>query len=225
MVIRDNRALHRTRAARRTAVCAGLFLTIAAPAFAATVVTARDDHGTPLAREAVELCMRAGSASADEERVKLIERGLATAEQAVQASESDPKAHFAVFCNLGRKLELEGAGLSSLKQIERLKSEIDRALALAPEFPDALAGKGAMLVRLPKLMGGDGEAGERLIRKAVELAPDNPAVRLELAKALAEKGDEEKALAEARGAIQLARLTQSSNELREASRLAADLGS
>jgi len=80
-------------------------------------------------------------------------------------------------------------------------------------------------VRLPALMGGDDEEGERLIRRAVELAPDNPAVRPELAKALAEKGEDEKALEEARGVIVLASRSRSSGELREARRLATDLGS
>jgi tetratricopeptide (TPR) repeat protein len=191
---------------------------------ARAAVLAADASGTPLAREAISLCTQASEAAAEKQRT-LLERGLATAERAVAAAEADPKAHFAVFCNLGRKLESEGAGLSSVKQIERLKQEIDRSLALAPDFVDALAGKGAMLVRLPRLMGGDAEEGERLIRRAVELAPEHPAARLELAKALAEKGDEKEALREARGVVQLAQRHQSEAELRAARELEAELGS
>lgn len=141
------------------------------------------------------------------------------------SAERDAKAHFAIFCNLGRKLEEEGAGLASVTQVRHLRAEIDRALELEPEFVDALAAKGAFLVRLPSLLGGDQREGERLIRRAVDLAPDHPGARLELAKALAEKGAEDEALKEAKTVVELADRGGSLPERSEALALEHRLGS
>ena len=63
----------------------------------------------------------------------MLARGLAVAERAVAANDGDAKAHFAVFCNLGRKLANEGASLAGVSDVERLRDEIDRALALRAE--------------------------------------------------------------------------------------------
>jgi hypothetical protein len=44
-------------------------------------------------------------------------------------------AHFAVFCNLGKRLEMtrQSAGLfATLGELRRIQAEIDRALWLAP---------------------------------------------------------------------------------------------
>src|SRR5262245_42209683 len=57
-------------------------------------------------------------------------------------------------------------------------------LALAPDYPAALAAKGEMLLELPRLFGGDPREGERLLRRAVALDPDNTRMRLMLANVL-----------------------------------------
>ncbi len=193
---------------------------LAAPAAAEKPVLARDGSGSALGREAVGLCFDASRAS-EAERVPMLERGLATAERALAADPNDAKAHFAVFCNLGRKLEEDGASLAGVASVQRLRESVDRAIALEPTFIDALAGKGAFLVELPGLLGGDEDEGLRLLRRAVDLAPDHAQARLELAKALKEHGDAQAALAEAR--IVLAKADGPT--AREASALTAELGS
>ncbi|MEW6273104.1 MAG: hypothetical protein AB1689_27825 [Thermodesulfobacteriota bacterium] len=193
-------------------LCATIVLAAPAAGRAGDLVFARDETGSPLAREAVSLCLRSVTVSGDE-REALLERGLEVAERAVAASDRDAKAHFAVFCNLGRKLEAQGPSLAALAEIKRVRAAIDRALALEPRFVDALVAKGAVLVRLPGVLGGDEDEGERLIRQAVALA---------LAKALAEKGDDDAALNEARTVIALA---QGGREASEALELARDLES
>ena len=82
-------------------------------------------------------------------------------------------AHFAAFCNRGKRLQINGFSFSALGEVRRLRQEIDRAIELAPDWPEALAGKGAMLVALPRLLGGDVEEGERLLRRALTLDPSN----------------------------------------------------
>ena len=114
----------------------------------------------------------------------MLARGLARAEEAVRADARDAVAHFAVFCNLGKRLEMERNGgrlFATLGDLRRVQREIDLTLTLAPDYPAALAAKGEMLVELPRLFGGDPREGERLLRRAVSLDPDDQRMRLMLA--------------------------------------------
>jgi tetratricopeptide (TPR) repeat protein len=196
----------------------------ALPAHAERLMFARDGSGSSLAREAVALCLDAAKVENDTQRADMLQRGLDTAERAVAENANDAKAHFAVFCSLGRQLEDDGATLAGVANVSRLKSEIDRALSLEPGFVDALTAKGSFLVKLPGLLGGDDDEGELLLRRAVQLAPKHAPARLELAKALDEKGDRNAALEEARAVLTLAD-ARSAIEAREARELTAKLGS
>jgi hypothetical protein len=57
----------------------------------------------PATSEALALCHEADQVSVAE-RSAVLARGLARAEEAVQADPQDAVAHFAVFCNLGKRL-------------------------------------------------------------------------------------------------------------------------
>lgn len=127
--------------------------------------------GSPRAHEALTLCEAATLEADREARSALLDRGLAAAEEAVEADGGDAAAHFAVFCNLGRRLQLHPIGLRTLFDIRRVRREIDRTLELAPSAPGVLTAKGEMLLELPRVLGGDAAEGERLIRRALELAP------------------------------------------------------
>src|SRR5262249_59714082 len=131
-------------------------------------------------------------------------RGLTLAEQAVGADDADAKAHFAVFCNLGKEMKLRGVSLGSLTGVQRLRREIDRTLELAPEWPDALLAKGSFLSELPRLLGGDAKEAERLMRAALKLDPDYLEAHLRLARLLADGGRREEARSEAQRALELA---------------------
>jgi hypothetical protein len=207
------------------AVCALLIALTAGSARADNLVFARDASGSALAREAVTLCLDAIKAKDGSARDAMLERGLATAERAVAADDRDAKAHFAVFCNLGRKLEAKGVSLAGLTGVKRVLAEIDRAIALQPAFVDAITAKGALLVRLPALLGGDADEGERLIRHAVEMAPSNPSPRLQLVKVLLEKGEKDEARAEVWTVVALADGRGSPAEASEAHAIAEQLGS
>jgi len=160
---------------------------------------AADPPGSPRANQALAVCL-AAAASPEERRANLA-RGLALAEEAVAADERDPKAHFAVFCNLGNDLKLRGVALQSLFAMRRLRREIDRTLELAPDYADALVGKGELLLDLPRLLGGDAAEGERLLRAALRVDPDYIDAHLGLARALAARGAGDEARAEARRAL------------------------
>jgi hypothetical protein len=172
--------------------------------------------------EAVALCQQADAAPAAEKRA-LLERGLAAAEAAVAADERDAGAHFAVFCNLGKRMRLDGAGLASLVALRRLRREVDRTLELQPDHADALVGKAALLYYTPRLLGGDPVESERLLRTALDVAPGYVAARLALARMLDARGARAEARATAERALGDAERTRDTAAAAEAHRLVDQL--
>ena len=130
---------------------------------------------------ALTLCEEADQLSGDERRRVLL-RGLELAEAAVAADPYDAKAHFAVFCNLGKQLQSHRPGPHDFMAVGRLKREIDTALALAPGDSDLLAAKGTLLLALPWFLGGDARQGEELLRATLVKDPDNAVARRYLSK-------------------------------------------
>ena len=62
----------------------------------------------------------------------------------MSADPQDAVAHFAVFCNLGKRLQMKRDALglfATLGELGRAQREIDIALALAPDYSAALAAK------------------------------------------------------------------------------------
>jgi hypothetical protein len=170
-----------------------------AAAFILWAAAALGDQPEPVssaAREALQLCDDADQAPVAA-RAALLEHGLERAEEAVRADPRDAIAHFAVFCNLGKRLQMKQRTLglfATLGELGRAQKEIDIALALAPDYSAALAAKGEMLVELPRFFGGDIQAGERLLRRAGALDPDDPRIRLMLAQVLHATGEGEEAI-------------------------------
>jgi len=132
---------------------------------------------------ALTLCQQADLLAGSERQSDLM-RGLQLAEEAVAADPCDARAHLAVFCNLGKQVQSDPLGLRQIGLINRLKREIDTAFALAPGDADILAAKGAMLLALPRLLGGDARQGEVLVREALAREPGNVQARRYLIEAL-----------------------------------------
>jgi hypothetical protein len=187
----------------------------------AVCAVAAEPTGSPDAERAMDLCLGAGGAP---DPGPVLERGLALAEKAVAANERDPVAHFAVFCNLGKKLQRQRRSFSSLTGARRLLREVNRALELAPDYLGAQIGKGSLLMQLPGFLGGDPAAGERLLREAIAAHPDEVEPRLELARGLAENGKRDEARKEAREALRVAEQKGKSDDVTEARALVAEVG-
>src|SRR5690606_29780309 len=88
---------------------------------AAEVVTLSDASGGETARRANELCSRAASERSRERAFATLDRALELAEQAVAEDPKDAKAHFAVFCSLGRRAEIDGGGIGDLPNLGRIR--------------------------------------------------------------------------------------------------------
>jgi tetratricopeptide (TPR) repeat protein len=192
-------------------------LQVRAPARAA------DPSGSPRAEEALALCNRSDDAAAAD-KAALLDRALALGEEAIAADAADARAHFAVFCALGHRMELDGKGIRSLLALGRLRREIDRTLELAPDYSDALMGKASLLLDAPRLLGGDAAEAERLLQRALSTDPDYGSARLRLASALAARGARDEARTEARRALATAERKHDAPLAGEARALLAKLG-
>src|SRR4029079_13802971 len=157
---------------------------------------AADPPGTDASRRAQARCAGADALTGDA-RTKALRESLADADAAIAADDTDALAHFAAFCALGRLLRNEGVSLAAPLQLRRLRREVDRTLELAPDFADALAGKGELLLNVPRLLGGDPAEGERLLRRALAIDPDYLGPRFALVEALRARGATDEARREA----------------------------
>ena len=159
-----------------------LVLAVALPRLAGAV-----PPGSPASIAALKLC-KAIDEMADGERDAALERGLAMAEAAAAADSGDARAHFAMVCHLGKRMRRAGVSLRQIADLRRLRREIDLTLALAPGDADVLLAKGALLLKLPRLLGGDATEAEALLRQALTAEPDNTKVRCYLAEAERARG-------------------------------------
>jgi tetratricopeptide (TPR) repeat protein len=202
----------------RAAVAALALLCVAsAPALAA-------ETSSSLASAALTACEAGRAAKARDERQAQFDRGETLAKRAVELDERNAEAHFALFCNVGELMRLDGESISSVLALRRLMAELDRTLELDPGHTDALAAKGTLLVRLPRLFGGDARKGEAMLRQVVQQDPTAVSTRLTLAETCGARGDREEAIAFASRALQIARAQGRADKVAEAQAMLAELG-
>lgn len=158
-----------------------------------------------LSAEALAECHEGRVAQVREARLAHFERGQALAERAVALDDRWAEGHFALFCNLGESMRLDGETLAALFGFNKVMAVLDRTLELDPDHLDALSCKGTFLIRLPGLFGGDRDRGEQLLRRVIQRAPDRAVnARLVLARSYADRGSHEQAVALAREALRIA---------------------
>jgi|SRR5581483_1405909 len=200
---------------------ARLFLVLVCLAIAGPAIA--DDTAASLAASARAECEEGRRATEREVRKQHFDRGQALAERAIALDDNYADAHFAFFCNYGELLRLDGETITSVLSLRKMMSELDRTLELNPNHTDALAAKGTLLVRLPRLLGGDAEKGEAMLRQVIVQDPNAFASRLTLAKTCEARGDREEALAFATRALQIAREQGRADKVAEAQATLAEL--
>lgn len=157
-------------------------------------------------------------------RVGHFEKGQILGEQAVALDDRSADAHFALFCNLGELMRIDGElSITSVMGFRRMMKELDRTLELAPEHLDALSAKGTFLIRLPSLLGGDREKGEKLLQYVLQKGPQAVNARLSLAKSYCANGRHSEALLLASEALDIAQAQRMDDFTPEATRVLAQL--
>jgi len=189
----------------------------------ATTARAIDNSAASLAAAARVECETGRRAADRQARKDHFDRGQALAERAVALDDNNADAHFAVFCNLGELMRLDGENLSQVFLLRRLMSELDRTLALNPDHVDAMAAKGTLLVRLPRLLGGNSARGEAMLREVLLRDPTAFNSRLTLANLCEARGDRDEALIFATRALQIAREQGRADKVAEAQTVLAEL--
>lgn len=157
-------------------------------------------------------------------RVAHFEKGQALGEQAVSLNDRSAEAHFALFCDLGEFMRIDGElSITSDMGFRRMTKELDRTLELAPDHLDALSARGTFLVRLPSVLGGDREKGEEFLRYMLLKEPQSVNARLSLAKSYCANGRHSEALSLASEALNLAQAQRQDDFAPEAAKVLAQL--
>ncbi len=155
--------------------------------------TMAESSGRTLPKQALDQCHQGRLAKDRDARLAHFQQGQRLGEQAVAADEGSADAHFALFCNLGELLRIDGETLTSLFGLRRMMKELDRTLEIAPTHLEAISAKGTLLVKLPNLLGGDVKQGERLLEQVIDQAPQAVNARLALARVRCERGRHDEA--------------------------------
>jgi tetratricopeptide (TPR) repeat protein len=211
------------RVMRRVRVAGLLLVVVCAWGAPGGVSASGDSTAADLAHKALMECDQGRRANARDERQRHFQRGQSLAERAVTADDNSVDAHFALFCNMGELMRIDGESITSVFLLHRLMGELDRTLALDPNHTDALAAKGTFLVRLPRLLGGDVQKGEQMLRRVIQQDPTAVASRLVLAKTCEARGDRDEALAFTTRALQIAREQGRADKVAEAQAILAEL--
>ncbi|WP_413936326.1 tetratricopeptide repeat protein [Nitrospira sp. BLG_1] len=166
--------------------------------------TMAESSGRTLPKQALDQCHQGRLAKDRDTRLAHFQQGQRLGEQAVAEDEGSADAHFALFCNLGELLRIDGETLTSLFGLRRMMKELDRTLEIAPTHLEAISAKGTLLVKLPGLLGGDVKEGERLLQQVIDQAPQAVNARLALARVRCERGRHDEAAALASMALVIA---------------------
>ena len=177
-----------------------------------------------LTAQAMRECDDGQDAASRDARKQHFERGEALANQAVTLDDKSAAAHFAIVCNLGEILRLDGEKLTSVLLLRRLMAEVDRTLELDPGHVDAMATKGTLLLRLPRMFGGDAKEGERLLREVIRRDDRAVTSRITLAKTCEARGDRDEAVQLASRALQIATDEGRADKVAEAQTTLKELG-
>jgi hypothetical protein len=201
------------RAALLAALCS-----FSGPAFAS------EPSASSLAQQSLTECETGRQTNDRAERQRRFTRGLELAQRAVSLDDRSADAHFAVFCNQGESMRIDGESLRDVIGIRSLLRELDRTIELRPDHAGALSAKGTFLVRLPRLLGGDVDRGEAMLHRVITLDPTAVTARISLARVCEYRGRRDEGIEYARRALQFAKELGRADKVAEAQAMLAELG-
>jgi hypothetical protein len=172
----------------------------AAPAAAGAAVD-EAQRELAAAKKAIEDGERAPD---DDARKRAYEEAKRHADRAVELQPNNADARFVQFAAEGRIAQMGGIAVAAL-QLVKLNNQLDEVLRLDPNHANALAARGGMLMKLPRLFGGNTTKGVEYLEKAVALDSTAIGKRLELSEAYHIVGRDDDAKATAQSALEVAK--------------------
>jgi len=138
-----------------------------------------------------------GKHAPDGERRSALERGIAAGETAVRLLPDRPEGHFWLAADMGALAESSGIR-DGLKYRGRIKSELERVIAIDPDWQEDSAGAalGQWYFEVPRLFGGSRAKAEERLQYVLRRFPDSKTALSFLADVVAADGrlDEARAL-------------------------------
>jgi tetratricopeptide (TPR) repeat protein len=189
-------------------------------------ITWAEESSRQLSAQAQEECDLGRRAQERSTRLVHFEKSQKLAERAVALDGQLADAHFALFCSLGERSRIDGEKTpAAVFGFAKVMRELDRTLELNPDHLDALSSKGAFLIKLPALLGGDAKKGEEMLRRVIQRDPRAISARLTLAKTYAARGKNAEALTLATEALKFAQADGRADLIPEAEATVSELRS
>jgi tetratricopeptide (TPR) repeat protein len=140
-----------------------------------------------------------GTHGPESERQAALENGVRAGDAAVRLRPDRPEGHFWLAANMGTLAESFGMS-QGLKYRSRIKSELERSMAIDPLWQEASAetALGQWYFKVPRLFGGSRAKAEEHFRRVLDRFPQNKNASAFLAEVLAAQGR----TAEARGLLE-----------------------
>ena len=176
-----------------------------------------------LTKQSMDECQKGRRAKDPDMRLSHFERGQVLAEKAVALDDRSADAHFALFCSIGERMRANGEVLFSIFEYGRMMDALDQTLLLNPHHIDALSSKGTILIEVPRLLGGDPEKGEVMLRRVIKDDPDSINARMVVARSCSDRGEHQEAFDLAKKALELARAKERDDLLPEAQKTFSDI--
>jgi hypothetical protein len=160
----------------------------------------RQDPGAfDAAWKLARVCYWLGGHAPAAERRRLIERGIAAAQQAARLRPSSAEGHFWTAATMGALAESFGLR-AGLKYRKPIREELEAVLRIDPAFMDGSADRalGRYYFKVPSLFGGSSKRAEQHLRASLQYNPESTISRYFLAELLLDQ----KRVAEARIELQ-----------------------
>jgi tetratricopeptide (TPR) repeat protein len=149
-----------------------------------------------------EICFIWGDvrAATREHKLEAYDRGRQAAQRAVELAPLNARAHLWLGSLAGRWGQTKGI-MRSLFLLPTVREAMERALELDPRLVPAYSLAGQVLAEVPRLLGGDLERSETLLRRGLALDPRFTSLRVALARTLIKRGREDEARRQLRAVL------------------------